>query len=349
MNKELELWQFVAERLEQNKSVMLLVVAESSGSSPGRQGYKMAVDADGELCGSIGGGVMEVNLVERAKQILSEPPASMIDSGSPPYKGGVAAFRRRGGSFFVPQIHQKHSQNASGMICSGEQTVIFKLIVPNDLDSVKNIFESFEHRHRDILKIETNSFSVGPPKGGTPKASETQNADFVFEKKNETDFLFEEKLGVENDLYIVGGGHCALALSELMSKMDFYIRLFDDRPDLNTLDKNRFADEKHIIESYEQIGDLIRSGSRSYVVVMTLGYKSDEAVIRRLLDKDFKYFGVLGSKAKMATLMKSLKKEGLPANRLDKIRTPIGLPINSRTPEEIAVSIAAEIIAVKNS
>lgn len=347
MRKELELWQFVAERLEQNESVMLLVVAESSGSSPGRAGYKMAIGSDGELCGSIGGGVMEVNLVERAKEILSEPPAVAGGLSSPPYEGGEA--EGRGGSFFVPQIHQKHSQNPSGMICSGEQTVIFKLIVPNDLASVKNIFESFGHRRRNILKIETNSFSVGPPKGGTQNAPETQNADFAFEKKGDTDFLFEEKLGVKNDLYIVGGGHCALAFSELMSKMDFYIRLFDDRPDLNTVEKNRFAHENQVIESYEQIGDLIPSGPRSYVVVMTLGYKSDEAVIRRLLDKDFKYFGVLGSKAKMATLMKSLKNEGLPANQLDKIRTPIGLPINSRTPEEIAVSIAAEIIAVKNA
>ncbi len=82
---------------------------------------------------------------------------------------------------------------------------------------------------------------------------------------------------------------------------------------------------------------------------MTVGYKFDEIVIRGLLDKDFKYFGVLGSKAKMATLFKNLTKEGFSKEKLNKIHTPIGLPINSRTPEEIAVSITAEIIAVKNS
>ncbi|HKX83448.1 MAG TPA: XdhC family protein, partial [Pyrinomonadaceae bacterium] len=68
----------------------------------------------------------------------------------------------------------------------------------------------------------------------------------------------------------------------------------------------------------------------------------------QLIRKDFKYFGVLGSKAKMATLMKELRSEGYDEEKLKKIHTPIGLPINSRTPEEIAVSIAAEIIAVKN-
>ena len=130
--------------------------------------------------------------------------------------------------------------------------------------------------------------------------------------------------------------------------MDFYIALFDDRSDLNTLAKNEFVHEKKIIESYEKIGDVIESGENVYTVVMTLGYKFDEIVIRKLFDKNFKYFGVLGSRAKMKTLLRNLEKEGFDKEKLSKIHTPIGLPINSRTPEEIAVSIAAEIIAVKN-
>ncbi|MCA1638246.1 MAG: XdhC family protein, partial [Acidobacteria bacterium] len=145
------------------------------------------------------------------------------------------------------------------------------------------------------------------------------------------------------------GGHCALALSELVSKMDFHISLFDDRPNLNTLAKNEFIHKKRIIESYEKIDEFVSSGANTYVVVMTVGYKTDEIVIRKLLDKNFKYFGVLGSRAKMATLLKNLRKEGFAAERLDKIHTPIGLKINSQTPEEIAISIAAEIIAVKNA
>jgi len=75
VNKELDLWQFIADRLEKGERAMLLVVATSSGSSPGRPGYKMAVAEDGELIGSIGGGVMEVNLVEQSRAVLSEPGA----------------------------------------------------------------------------------------------------------------------------------------------------------------------------------------------------------------------------------------------------------------------------------
>jgi xanthine dehydrogenase accessory factor len=327
MHFEVEIWRFVAERLERRANVMLLVVAESSGSSPGRQGYKMAVGSDGELIGSIGGGVMEVSLVEQSRALLSEPNAGQIGSTS----------------FLKPQIHQKDKPNSSGMICSGRQTVIFKMLCADDLDAVKSAIDSVSDHRGDILQIGSDKFAVGPPEGGA------QNAGFVFESGSEGAFRYEERLGHRNELYIIGGGHCALALSELMSKLDFYIRLFDDRPELNTLDKNHFAHEKQIIDGYESIGEFVPTSPDAYVVVMTLGYKFDEIVIRQLIHKDFKYFGVLGSKAKMATLLTNLKDEGFPADRLDRIRTPIGLPINSHTPEEIAVSIAAEIISVKNS
>ncbi|HKP69075.1 MAG TPA: XdhC family protein [Pyrinomonadaceae bacterium] len=329
MHKELELWQFVAERLYRDESVMLLVVAESSGSSPGRQGYKMAVGADGELVGSIGGGVMEVRLVDLSRQILSDPTESN------------SAFRAPR-SALSEQVHRENSPHASGMICSGKQTVIFKLLTSSDARTVDSIIDSLVARRPDRLTVTALEFKIEAHEGGS------QN-DFTFDKLSDSDFRFTERLGFKNDLYIIGGGHCALALSELMSKMDFHISLFDDRPDLNTIDKNRFAHRIEIVDSYETIADEVPAGANSYVVVMTLGYASDERVIRALLDKEFKYFGVLGSSAKMSVMLRKLLKEGFPAKKLDRIRTPIGLPINSHTPDEIAVSIAAEIISVKNS
>jgi xanthine dehydrogenase accessory factor len=322
VNKELELWQFVAERLARGENAILLIVADSSGSSPGRQGYKMAVGADGELIGSIGGGVMEVELVEQARKSLSQPAVT---------------------SFLKPQVHQKNKPNSSGMICSGLQTVIFKMLCPGDLAAVDLVKDSLTNHRGNLLEVTSETFSVGPYAGGP------HDAELTFNGNTETEFEYKEKLGYKNELYIIGGGHCALALSELMSKMDFYIRLFDDRPELNTLDKNHFVNEKHVIDTYESIADHIPSAPNAYVVVMTIGYKFDEIVIRRLIHNEFKYFGVLGSRAKMATLLTNLKREGVLAERLERIHTPVGLPINSRTPEEIAISIAAEIIKVKNS
>ncbi len=335
MMKELEIWNFTADRLARDESLILLVVAESTGSSPGRHGFKMIVGQD-NMCGSIGGGVMEVALVELAKvkrkKVKGKSKADIIE-----------------------RIHQKNSPNSSGMICSGKQKVILFRLDASHLKTVREIIIALENHDSKILRISESEFRVTPgtspvrTRGEITPQGVTLNSDFKFERKGERKFIYEEKLGFKNKLFIIGGGHCALALSELMSKMDFEISLFDDRGDLNTLQKNKFVHEKQMIESYDKIGDLIESGSCVYVVVMTLGYKFDETVIRRLFHKNFKYFGVLGSKAKMKVLMKALEKKGFDKERLAKIHTPIGLPINSRTPEEIAVSIAAEIIAVKNS
>lgn len=326
MNKEVELWQFIADRLHRGENVMLLVVAESTGSSPGRQGYKMAVGADGALCGSIGGGIMEVALVEEAK-VKSKTAKGKI------------------GPDISEQVHRKDVPNSSGMICSGKQTVIFRLLTPENRETVESIIESLRKPTQVFLSITPAGLTVGIGSGSDRGSLD----DIQFNKLSETHFAYAEKLGFKNDLYIIGGGHCALALSELMSKMDFHISIFDDRPNLNTIEKNRFAHDINIIDGYENIGTKIPSGQNIYIVVMTLGYKSDAVVVRQLIDRDMKYLGVLGSKAKMATLLKELKSEGFAADRLEGIHTPIGLPINSRTPEEIAVSIAAEIIAVKNA
>lgn len=303
---------------------MLLVVVESWGSSPGRQGFKMAVDAEGELCGSIGGGVMEVKLVELAKVRLQETqPTALLKK----------------------QIHNKSApQFQSGMICSGEQSIVFFPLQKAHLKTIQNIIRCLK-KHRPALFRLTYSTD-----NHAFKLIENQQNEqpFRFEHPHEQEYIFEENLGLKNRLYIVGGGHCALALSELMSKMDFYLCLLDDRPDLSTIAKNRFVHEKHVLESYTQVADFIPSGPHVYVVVMTLGYRFDEIVLRQLWNKNFRYFGMLGSAAKIDNLWEKLRVEGFSAEKLHKIHAPIGLKINSRSPEEIAVSIAAEIIAIKN-
>lgn len=322
MQRDLEFWRFVSGRLTDGQGIVLLVVAESSGSSPGRAGYKIAISADGALCGSIGGGMMEVNLVEKSRELLSEPGAVAAEHLAPR---------------LIEQVHQENSPHASGMICSGRQTIILTLLTSKNARTIEAIREAIDSRQQLFVGISREGLAL------------KTHADPGFVKTSDTDFEYAESLGHEHKLYIVGGGHCALALSELMSKMDFRILIFDDRSELNTIAKNRFADEVQIVESYHEIGDHILSDPDAFVVVMTLGYAFDEVVIRNLIERDFRYFGVLGSKAKMKVLLKTLENEGFPSDRLSRIRTPIGLPINSRTPEEIAVSIAAEIIALKNS
>ena len=310
------MWRFIGAGLSAGESVVFLLVVDSNGSSPGRPGFKMAV-RENEMRGSIGGGVMEVALVERARDLL---------------KPGASAQ-----TMPIRQVHRKDSRDGSGMICSGEQSVLMRLLNPGDASDIEGVAEALAN-DRGVLEITPNSF-------GVVGSTESEG----YERIGEENYSYREKLGRKDSLFIVGGGHCSLALSEIMSKLEFSITVFDDRPNLNTLAKNDFAHRVRIIEDYESIGDSIPSGKSNYVVVMTIGYKYDKVVVRELLNKEFGYFGVLGSKAKMAVLLKELREEGFNPEKLENIHTPIGLRISSRTPAEIAVSIAAEIIMEKNT
>ena len=319
--KSINTWKLIRNSMERKIPVMLLYVLESKGSSPGRQGFFMAVNATGEMDGSIGGGMMEHKFVEMVKEKLRDTSAASTD--------------------IKKQVHDKSAaKNQSGMICSGEQTILLHILQPDDLNQVKNIIQSLEQYQNGTLTLSPKGilFYPDPPE-----------VDFGFFNPSEDDWLYVEKTGYKNNLYIIGGGHCALALSGLMRSMDFYIRVYDDRADLKTMVENDAAHEKYTITNYEQIAASIPEGINEYIVVMTFGYRSDDLVIRSLLGKNYRYLGVLGSQTKINKLFDDYRKEGINESCLEQIHTPIGLEIHSQTPEEIAVSIAAEIIRVKNS
>jgi xanthine dehydrogenase accessory factor len=301
---------------------MLLYVLESTGSSPGRQGFFMVVNAAGDMEGSIGGGIMEHKFAEMAKEQL---------------KADAPAFSLR------RQVHDKSAaKNQSGMICSGEQTVLLYRLRPDDHLQVHHIIGSLEHYQNGTLQLSPAGLQFFP--GVLP------DTDFLFIKHSETDWRYQEKTGFKNQLFIIGGGHCALALSQMMRMMDFYIRVYDTRAQLHTLAQNAFAHEKISLGDYGELSHLVPPGPlHHYVVVMTLGYRTDDIAVRALLDKPFRYFGLLGSKTKNSQLLSSYAAEGISPVLLDRIHSPIGMAIHSQTPEEIAVSIAAQIIQVKNT
>ncbi|WP_051359842.1 XdhC family protein [Adhaeribacter aquaticus] len=320
MNRQLEIWRLVSKSLAKDVPVMLLYVLESTGSSPGRQGFCMAVNALGQMQGSIGGGIMEHKFVEMAKDKLK-------------YAKDEILVRK--------QVHNKTApKDQSGMICSGEQTILLYQVKPQDLNTIHHII--------NCLELEENGLFRLSPIGLSFSQKELPAKDFTYNFTSETEWLYEEKLGYKNRLYLIGSGHCAMAFTKLMSSMDFYIHLFDDRPELNTFQKNTFAQKKIIVKSYEDLADLISSGENHYVVIMTFGYRTDDLAFRALIHKQFKYLGLLGSQNKIRKMFADYQEEGIPAEKLSQVYAPIGLPINSQTPEEIAISIAAQIIQVKN-
>jgi xanthine dehydrogenase accessory factor len=321
MQKQLVTWELINKSLRQNIPVMLLYVLDSNGSSPGRQGFFMAVNKAGEVHGSIGGGIMEHKFIELAKEQLGHFATSY-------------SIHR--------QIHDKNApKNQSGMICSGDQTILMYKLLPESITAVNKIISCLQQNRQGILQLSPLGLEFTSELHG--------DAEYTFHMQSELDWSYKEKIGYKDFLYIVGGGHCSLALSDMMRKLDFYVHVFEDRTDVHTLHLNTAAHEKTVVNDYSQLKVMIPSGDRHYVVIMTVGYRTDDIAIRALLHKSFKYCGVLGSAAKLEKLFAVYRAEGISEALLEKLHAPIGLDINSQTPEEIAVSIAAQIILVKHS
>lgn len=315
----MQFWVKILEEIKNGHTICLMVVLESQGSSPGRQGFKMMITSEGKMNGSIGGGFMEHKLVELSKSLLQ--------------KGSFVPMIKK-------QIHRKEAKrDQSGMICSGEQTIGFYSLDSSNCQWIDDLLETLKKGENGNLEFNQKSVNFSKSK------IKQQLPTFQFNENGE--WSYKEQPGLKNNVYIIGGGHVGLALSKTMRDLDFVVHIFDDRPDLNTMQNNTFAHHKAVI-NYEEIASKIPEGPFSYVVLMSFGYRPDELILRQLLGKGFRYFGVMGSKAKMKTLLSSLEKEGFSKENLAKLHTPIGIPIQSKTPAEIAISIAAEIIKVRS-
>jgi xanthine dehydrogenase accessory factor len=329
MIKAIATWKLIEQSLAEDIPVMLLYVLQSEGSSPGRKGFFMAVNEKEEMSGSIGGGIMEHKFVEMARERLKEQGTRSKIQGT----RSKAQVRK--------QYHNKlAAANQSGMICSGEQTILLYPVQKKERNVISNVISSLE-------KNQNGTLTLSP--GGIDFENKTPEQNFYYSFQSGSDWIYREKTGYKNYLHIVGGGHCALALSKLISSLDFYMHVYDDRKELNTMLQNEAAHEKHFVNDYTSLKELIPSGKDHYVVIMTMGYRSDDIAIRALLEKRFSYMGVLGSRSKMEKMMNEYKNEDFKEEWLQRIHAPAGLEIKSQTPEEIAVSIAAEIIKKKNA
>ena len=314
----MEFWQHLLSKLQDHKKVYLLTVIENSGSSPGRKGFKMLVAEDGFIFGSIGGGVMEFSLVEEIRELLQQKNQKIL---------------------FKKQIHQGKIKDGSGMICSGEQTVVFHPLNENHITIVETIVNCLQNNTKKTLHFSPTSFDLSDK-----QIKEKYTSNTISSK----DWSFQEQIGFKETLYIVGGGHVGLAVSKLFVKLGFHVVIFDNRDDLNTLELNTSAHQKMVID-YHHIENYISEGNDIYVAIMTNKYTDDKLVLSKIIRNNYQFIGVLGSKAKLKTMWEIMLKEGFTQAELDTVHAPIGISIKSQTPEEIAVSIAAQIVQIRNA
>ncbi len=160
--------------------------------------------------------------------------------------------------------------------------------------------------------------------------------------------VFLEVLMPPDRLLIVGGGHCGRALARMASLLDFSITVVDDRAEYARPEDFPFPNVESVLQLPPDFAGLPTPDERSYVVLISKGFVTDEAALRRVLDTPAAYIGMIGSKRKREVVYTNLRADGVPEEKLARVHAPIGLEIGAETPEEIAISILAQIIQVRS-
>lgn len=158
--------------------------------------------------------------------------------------------------------------------------------------------------------------------------------------------VYIEPLESTPRLYVIGAGHVGYNLAKLASTIGFKIHVLDDREKF--ANQERFPEAEAVV--VETIPEwLVRADipSSAYVVIVTRGHTHDLDALRSLAKRDLRYLGLIGSKAKVRRIYDALLEEGMPTEYLQRVHAPVGLDIGAVSPEEIAVSILAELIAVR--
>lgn len=318
--KDLKLWKFVLDNIRKNKKVILTTVLESKGSSPGKAGFKIAVSEDGKHVGTIGGGEMEFNLLNECNKLLDS-------------KKKIHLHRKLYHSKKVKKLQ-------SGLVCQGTQTNFTLSLNKKDYKKIEFIIKSFEIKEPAILMLSPDGLNI--------KKNYKNDEHICYNFKTDRDWMYEENVGVKDTVYIIGGGHVGLALSNQMELLGFHVVVFDNRADVQTINENRSANEI-VITSFDEVGSYIEEGRYSYAAIVTSALPTDKLALKQIINKQLKYIGLMGSEAKLKRIFDELEAEGIKKTLLKKVEAPIGLKINSNTVEEIAVSIAAQIIKVKNA
>ncbi len=159
--------------------------------------------------------------------------------------------------------------------------------------------------------------------------------------------IFVEPILPQPTLYIFGGGHVSTALAQTAHTAGFAIGVIDDRESF--ANAQRFPMAREIFTSYEQAFERLKPNASSYLVIVTRGHKDDMRVLAWAVNTAARYIGMIGSKRKVLSVYKALEKESFAIEKFERVHAPVGLEIGALTPEEIAISITAELIAVRRN
>lgn len=326
--------------LQSGEDLVLVTVCGKSGSAPRLAGARMIVHRDGRITGTIGGGLVEAVAMQEAKAAFSHRNSRRknFDLGN-----GDAA--------------------VTDMICGGNMEIYLEYIQADaeNLALFTTLLASLDHGRRVSLVSRLSGMTTDDHaflldhKGGLIAGQAPESLLAAVKKihsstsaptviiQDLTEYLVSY-FSIAGELFLIGAGHVAACTAGAAARVGFRIIVMDDRAEFANRDRFPTSDEVRVIPSFADCFGAYAINHDSYLVIVTRGHMHDHDVLKQALTTEAGYIGMIGSHKKRDTIYNSLRLSGVSQAQLDRVHCPIGLSIEADTPEEIAVSIVAELI-----
>ena len=325
-------YEIVREIARSRGGLSLVTVIDVRGSVPRHPGTKMLVGRTGALLGTVGGGKGEALAIEagrdciarRHTQTLTVEMQGVEAEGQDLICGGT-------NRMLVEHIGDTALYKlALERLLKGERVLMVKTLE----GSAVLLDETGAHLHGESPRFDADA-AIRCLRGGKPSFSEEAG-------------IFYDPVFPEEKLLILGAGHVGQAVASFAVKLDFTVTVADDRPELTAAGRLP-PGARGICGGYADIVEKFPFDSATYVVIVTRGHLHDLECLRAVLRRTYRYAGFIGSARKTRLLIEQVRHDGLDAEKIDGVHAPIGLDIRAETPEEIAISILGELIAVRRN
>ncbi|HVN24187.1 MAG TPA: XdhC/CoxI family protein [Syntrophorhabdales bacterium] len=329
----MDLYSIIDEYLERGSGGALATIVKKLGAAPREEGAKMFVGSDGKFYGTVGGGCTEAEVWQEARKVIKTGAAKLLHY-----------------TMDGKQLEE------DGMICGGNVDIFVEPVA----DKYRTLYRAIPQLERQgvgallITRFSEREFSKsliredGVVLGDAPgEEARTDFQQYLREKKPVVSGnTVVEPLQTSPVLYVFGAGHVSQYVSRVATMVDFNVTVIDDREEFaNT---GRFPEAERVIaDDFLHVFDQLSFHGNEYVVILTRGHKHDALVLEQVMRRPTRYVGMIGSKRKTRMVMDYMKQRGFDEKALGSVYAPIGISINSETPQEIAVSIVAELIKVR--
>lgn len=341
--------QGICHILEGGEDLVQATIIKHAGSTPRSVGSKMFSRRDGSIIGTIGGGLVEFEMQKLAREIFDSRKARIV----------------------TVDLTGEDAATTDQMICGGrlEFLVEYLAATPEVAKEMRKLVTSLQEGKKGYLikALDTRGDSVARMEYCLVRRDKLELGSFPGHeswishltgesalKKSpvtvslEGNRFFVEPTFLPGTVFLFGAGHVSRPVADLASTVDFRTVVLDDRAEFANKERFPKADQIIVIPSYENLFEGLEIEGDSYLVIVTRGHLHDKTVLEQSLRTRAGYIGMIGSKRKQHLLYEELMGKGFTEDDLKRVHNPIGLDIHAETPEEIAVSIVAQLIMVRS-